>query len=72
MNNVLTSKLDSSLFADDGAVDILDDAYIRPGMFFLNGISDHQVPSNQTVMLVWLLHQLDFPVISAPPIEQEQ
>lgn len=64
---MLTSELDPGLLADDGAVDVLGHADVRPGVFLLSGVGDNQVPPHEAVVLVWLLHELDFPVIPAPP-----
>lgn len=64
---MLTSELDPGLLADDGAVDVPGHADVRPGVLLLPGVCDNQVPPNKAVELVWLLHQLDLPVIPAPP-----
>lgn len=36
-------------------------------MLLLLWVVDHQVASNQAVVFVRLFHQLDFPVVAAPP-----
>lgn len=64
---MLTSKLDPGLLADDGAIDVPCHAQVRPSMLLLSGVGDNQVPPHKAVVLVWLLHQLDFPVITPPP-----
>lgn len=64
---ILTSKLDSGFFADNGAVNILGHTDVRPSMFLLYWIGDHQIPPHQAVVFIWLLHELDFPVIPTPP-----
>lgn len=64
----LTSKLDPGLLADDGAIDVPSHADVRPGVFLLLGVVDHQIPTHQAVVLIGLLHQLDLPVIAAPPV----
>lgn len=64
----LTSKLDPGFFADDGAIDVPSHADVRPGVFLLLGVVNHQIPTHQAVVLVGLLHQLDLPVIAAPPV----
>lgn len=38
---MLTSKLDPGLLADDGAVDVPGHADVRPGVFLLPGVVDH-------------------------------
>lgn len=43
---MLTSKLDPGFFAEDGAVDVLGHARVRPGVLLVDGISDNQVSPN--------------------------
>lgn len=62
----LTSKLDPSLLADDGAVDVPGHADVRPGVFLLLGVVNHQVAAHQAIVFIGLLHQLDLPVIAPP------
>lgn len=38
---MLTSKLELGPLADDGAVDVLDHAVVRPGVLLLLGVVDH-------------------------------
>lgn len=62
---MLTAERELGLLADDRAVDVLGHTDVGPSMF-LYGVGDNQVPTNQAVVLIWLLHQLDFPVVTAP------
>lgn len=65
--HMLTSKLDPGLLADHGAIDVPGHADVCPGMFLLFRVGYYQVPPDQAVVFIWLLHQLDLPVITAPP-----
>lgn len=64
----LTSKLDPGLLADDGAVDVPSHADVRPSVFLLLGVVNHQIPTHEAVVFIGLLHQLDLPVITAPSV----
>lgn len=64
----LTSKLEPGLLANDGAVDVTGHTDVRPSVFLLLGVVDHQIPPHKAVVFIGLLHQLDFPVITAPPV----
>lgn len=65
----LTAKLELGLLADDGAVDVLGHADVHPSVFLL-GVVDHQIPPHKAVVFVRLLHQLDLPVLPAPPVSE--
>lgn len=64
----LTSKLDPGLLADDGAVDVPGHADVRPSVLLLLGVVNHQIPTHKAVVFIGLLHQLDLPVITEPPV----
>lgn len=66
----LTAKLDARLFADDSAVYVLGHTNVGARVLLLFGVGDNQVTSNQTVVLIRLLQQLDLPIITAPPGDQ--
>lgn len=36
-------------------------------MFLLFGVVDDEVSPDEAVVIIWLLHHLDLPVVTAPP-----
>lgn len=64
---MLTSELDPGLLADDCAIDVPGHTDVSPTVLFVSRVGDNQVSPHQAVVLVWLLHQFDLPVITAPP-----
>lgn len=67
----LTSKLELGFLADDGAVDVPGHADVRPSVLLL-GVVDHQIPPHEAVVFIRLLHQLDLPVLPAPPVMEQR
>lgn len=65
---VLTSKLDPGLLADDSTVDVPSHADVRPSVLLLLGVVNHQIPTHKAIVFIGLLHQLDLPVITAPSV----